>query len=282
MNVSTLIENRAKAGEAALVSEWGLSLHIAVNGRAILFDTGASGAFADNAEQMGVDLAGVDAAVLSHHHYDHGGGLHRFFALNTQAPVFAAGPPHGACTVRVQAGQATFIGIDRAVFEDHATRFRTVRRTVEILPDVFVIPKITDRHPMPDGNRQLHVKQGGQVMPDDFSHELVMVVKERGQLVVFTGCAHNGVLNMLDTVAGAFGGTPIKAVIGGFHLTDAALSNVGSGGRQAIAALGQAIMDIPVAVAYTGHCTGDRSFAILKSVMGERLRGLHTGRCFEM
>lgn len=77
MRVTTLIENSTLAGREDLTAEFGLSLHIRRGDLQILFDTGASGAFADNAKRLDIDLAKVNVAVLSHHHYDHGGGLRR-------------------------------------------------------------------------------------------------------------------------------------------------------------------------------------------------------------
>jgi len=77
MKVTTLIENRPSKTGSQLAAEWGLSLHIAFNGHDILFDTGASGLFAKNAENLSLNVASIGTAVLSHHNYDHGGGIRR-------------------------------------------------------------------------------------------------------------------------------------------------------------------------------------------------------------
>ena len=83
-----LIENTTLS--PAWVAEHGLSLLVETAGQRVLFDTGASAAFADNAERMGIDLFSVDAVVLSHGHVDHGGGLSRFLELNSHAPVWVS------------------------------------------------------------------------------------------------------------------------------------------------------------------------------------------------
>ena len=87
MRITTLIENDRLEGRDDLTSEFGLSLHLATDTHRVLFDTGLTGAFADNAARLGIDLSAVDVAVLSHQHFDHGGGLERFFAENDHATV---------------------------------------------------------------------------------------------------------------------------------------------------------------------------------------------------
>ena len=87
MKIIVLAENTAPEG-SGLKPEHGLSLYLEYAGKKLLLDAGASGCFADNAERLGVDLAAVELAVLSHGHYDHAGGLARFFQLNTSAPVY--------------------------------------------------------------------------------------------------------------------------------------------------------------------------------------------------
>jgi len=88
MKITCLMENDPPEGRDDLIAEFGLSLHVQTDGRQILFDTGASGAFAENAETLGIDLEEVNAAVLSHHHFDHGGGLGRFLEANHRAPIY--------------------------------------------------------------------------------------------------------------------------------------------------------------------------------------------------
>lgn len=89
MKITTLVENTTTC--SALGFEHGLSLYIEAAGKTILFDSGASELFAVNAEKLGIDLQRVDAAVLSHGHYDHSGGLKTFFTKNTHAPLYVKG-----------------------------------------------------------------------------------------------------------------------------------------------------------------------------------------------
>ncbi|HVP80353.1 MAG TPA: MBL fold metallo-hydrolase [Thermodesulfobacteriota bacterium] len=282
MRITTLIENKPSDTDTHLVSEWGLSLHIAFNGRSILFDTGLTGSFAKNAERLSVNLASVEAAVLSHHHFDHGGGLKKFLELNSNAKVHLGETPNGDCCARLFWFMKKYVGLEKALLKTCPDRFAIVRQPTQILPDVFIFPNILDTYPRPKGNKRLYLRKNGKMTPDNFSHEIVMAIKENGKLVVFTGCSHSGILNMLDTVAKNFVGVPIKAVIGGFHLVASPPSNAMAGSTREVEDLGRLVLNYPVDLAYTGHCTGTKAFGVLKSVMGERLGDIQTGTCFEV
>ncbi|MDD4445997.1 MAG: MBL fold metallo-hydrolase, partial [Eubacteriales bacterium] len=85
MRIVCLSENTS---EKNLLTEHGLSLYLETRKHKILFDMGQSGIFLRNAQNMGVDLSAVDLAVISHGHYDHGGGLEVFLSVNDHAPVY--------------------------------------------------------------------------------------------------------------------------------------------------------------------------------------------------
>ena len=86
MRITALLENTSACG---LPVEHGLSLFVEMeNGCRFMFDMGQTGLFARNAETLGIDLNIADFAVLSHGHYDHGGGLATFLRLNDHAPVY--------------------------------------------------------------------------------------------------------------------------------------------------------------------------------------------------
>jgi 7,8-dihydropterin-6-yl-methyl-4-(beta-D-ribofuranosyl)aminobenzene 5'-phosphate synthase len=259
-----------------------MSLHITFNGHNILFDTGASGSFARNAERLSVDVASVETAVLSHHHFDHGGGLRCFLDANAKARVHIGAPPGGECFIKLLPFVKKYVGLDRTLMTHCSDRFKIVEKPDEILPDVFVFPRVSGPCPRPAGNKRLFVRRDGKLTPDDFAHEIVMAIRESNKLVIFTGCSHNGVLNMVDAAAREFDGIPVKAVIGGFHLVASPPFNFMAGTRREVEDLAKKVLDYPVEHTYTGHCTGKKAFAVLKAVMGGHITDLRTGSCFEV
>jgi 7,8-dihydropterin-6-yl-methyl-4-(beta-D-ribofuranosyl)aminobenzene 5'-phosphate synthase len=285
MRVTTLIENKPCGKDPRFTSEWGLSLYIEFGSRKILFDAGASDSFSENAELLSIDIASIKTAVLSHHHYDHGGGLRRFIELNSSAKIHLGKEPKGGCYSTPQPLIEKYIGIDKTLLTDYPDRFVFVYDRVEILPGVFIFPRISSKYAKPKGNKRLFLKREDVFVQDEFTHEIVMAIKEEGELVVFTGCSHNGVLNMIDTVASAFNNAKVKAVIGGFHLVssplgDATVDTVDT--EEEIMDIANTIMNYPVGKAYTGHCTSDKAFGTLKGVMGDKLEHLQTGSSFEI
>ena len=86
MKISVLCENTSK--QPNIASEHGLSLFIETEKHNILFDMGQTDLFAKNAREMNIDLKIVDIAILSHGHYDHGGGLKTFLSINDKAKVY--------------------------------------------------------------------------------------------------------------------------------------------------------------------------------------------------
>lgn len=277
MQITTLIENHEECRGSGLVAEHGLSLHIEHGGRQLLFDTGASGAFVSNASRLGIDLNRVDAAVLSHHHFDHGGGLAAFFGVNHHAPVYLRRPPDGEPYFKTMRFANRYIGLPEMLLENHRDRFIFLEESLEVLPSVFIITRIESRYDRPRGNRLLYLKTPEGFIHDPFDHELVMVVRGNDGLVVFTGCSHSGALNMVQSVMNRFPEEHISAVMGGFHLVGLPLINSTAESKARIVEIGCTMKSLPVEHYWTGHCTGKKAFGILQGVLGDRLAAIHSG-----
>lgn len=281
MKITALVENTCAPLARGLRKEPGLSVFIEHAGKRILFDTGVSDAFADNAAKLGVDLSTVDVVVISHHHFDHGGGLRHFMRINPRAPIVMARRPHGECVFNFF-GLRKSIGLDPRLFEEHAARFTFVDQRCDIWPGVTVLTEIGTAFDEPKGNRLVLLSDGQTLWRDRFEHELVMVLHDDDGLAVFTGCSHHGILNMVDASVKAFPGRPLKAVFGGFHLTILPMLPFMDGSRAEVASIAGKLLSYLPAHVYTGHCTGAHAFKVLKSVMGARLEYFSTGTCVEV
>jgi 7,8-dihydropterin-6-yl-methyl-4-(beta-D-ribofuranosyl)aminobenzene 5'-phosphate synthase len=262
MKITVLAENTSCRED--LVCEHGLSLYIETDDLRILFDTGKTHAFAENAEKLGIELKSVDFAVLSHGHYDHGGGLQRFLERNATAPVYVSRQAFGSH----YNGTEKYIGLDPAL-SGHP-RLVPVDRIQRIAPGITLHPGAT--LPCPHGIQSygLTYLEEGCFLPDTFPHEQYLTIAEKGQTVLFSGCSHKGILN----ITGHF--RP-DILVGGFHFMK--LDPIADAGVLSQAA--DVLLRFPT-VYHTGHCTGPSQFAFLKERMGDKLHPLSTGTVIEI
>lgn len=281
MRVTALIENSCIEDRDDLKPEFGLSMLVELDEVRILFDMGTTSAFAGNARSLGIDIADVDAAVVSHHHFDHGGGLEHFLENNERAPVYLRDAPPGGRWFKAFGILKRPIGLDLDVLERFGDRIELIGERREIAPGAFLLTDIGSEHTRPRGNRRLFFEDGGAFKPDPFDHELMMVVCEDDGMVVFTGCSHSGVLNMIDTARRHFPEVPIKAVVGGFHLIGLPFYNSMAASTAEVRAIGREILERIDGTVYTGHCTGRKAYGVLEGVMGASLRPIVTGSVIE-
>ena len=271
MRITVLAENTAREGFAA---EHGLSLHIRLSdGRRILFDMGQSDLFVQNARRLGIDLSLVDAAVLSHGHYDHGGGLSHFLALNSHAPVYAhreAFLPHYS----LRDTGMHFIGLDASL--EHHPQVRLCEGLASFSSGGKIFSLGREKTDAPPGNRWLYGPD--KKKHDTFSHEQNLLIEEGAHTVLFAGCAHTGVVNI---IAHAKRYVPrLDAVFAGFHLYNPTLKETQP--RELVDAVAHRLLEQDGTRYYTGHCTGEQAFAWMKETLGERLSYMSGGTEFRV
>ena len=273
MTVTVLTENRA-CGPVECAH--GLSLHIQTGSRSILFDFGPDGdLLLRNAEALGIDLVRVDMAFLSHGHDDHSGGLEAFLRLNGHAPVYLhrlAFAPHYS---RRQEGLKR-ISPEPELSARYASRLRLTDGVVSPGDGMLLFSDPEDSDLSPGSNGTLYEQEGDNLVPDRFLHEQDLLIREGGKCFLFGGCAHRGIVNILRRGEALAGRTP-DAVFSGFHLTNPGLKR--DEPEAFVRRVGEALARFPTRY-YTGHCTGEGPYRILKEILGDRLTYLGCGLQF--
>lgn len=268
MIITTLVENRSLSEDFA--NEHGLSLHIETGPHKILFDLGATDLFLENAAKLNVSVSDVDFLVISHGHKDHGGGLKTFLEANTKAEIYIHEQAFEKYYSTDQHGNLKFIGLDEKLKSND--RITATAGEKKISEKIQLFSDVKQKRPLSSANRGLFAEKNGEITADSFTHEQNLLIQEEGRLYLFTGCAHNGIINILEHFKFLFKRTP-DYVIGGFHLYGRATGDVS---RESIDEIAEYLLDTK-AKYYTCHCTGIGPYTRLKAALNDKIDYLKTG-----
>lgn len=268
MRIQNLIEDTF--ANNGCVSEHGLSFYVESSDHKLLVDSGASDKFIENASKLNIDLTKIDSLFLSHGHYDHSGGIIPFTELNPIAKIYihenASGDYYSEKPDRTY-----YAGIDKRIAELPQTIKISVDTKID--DELFVFTTVTGRRYWPQGNRKLKKKVNGELIQDEFDHEQYLVIKAEGKEILMSGCAHNGILNILDRYIEINGREP-DIVISGFHMMKSTEYTVGE-----IETIRQTAYELKTYKTkyYTGHCTGEPAFEIMKEILGKQIEYVRSG-----
>ena len=264
-----LIENTKAAPE--FEREHGLSLYIETEKHKLLFDTGQSDGLSRNAKRLGIDLQTVDTAVISHGHYDHADGLPAFRKINQNAVIYMQ---KDAFLPRYH--EESYIGVAPEI--RGLSKIDLIDGDTQIDDELFIFGSVTGRRCYPQGNDELTVEIGGNRIKDDFHHEIYLVITQEDKRILVSGCAHNGILNIMDRFRMIYGVNP-DVVITGFHMIQSGEYTEEDTKRIYQTAEELAEMET---LFFSGHCTGKPAFEMMKSVMGDQLVALHSGQALDL
>ena len=268
MRIVCLVENTSAL--PVCTSAHGLSLYIETPCHHLLMDTGPSDVLLANAKALGIDLSLVDTVIISHGHYDHADGLLSFRKVNKTAEIYMQKTADGQFySCRKEYVQPKYIGIcDELKNTDY---INCIEGDFEIDDELFLMADIKGE--IPGFSHAMKVMKNDVLCNDLFAHEQCLVIRSERKSILFTGCAHHGILNILNTYRERFSCDP-DIVIGGFHLmqksayTQTEITMV----KKLAGQLKQFNTQF-----FTCHCTGVEAFALMKEIMGVQLHSLGSG-----
>ena len=280
MKVTVLAENSVcKTNSRDLKSEHGLSLFIEFDDRKILFDLGQSDLFIRNAEKMGIDLSQVDYLFISHGHFDHGGGLQHFLRNNTRAKIYLHKKAINRFYTKILGFIPYYVGLNQKIISQNSERINFIHRNTQIEDNIVLLEGFPEIFPQSEANKTLFEKTDNKLIPDKFNHEIAMLLFDNEEIVLFSGCSHSGIINIIDEVKLFSDDKRIKAIFGGFHIYNPI--NKKSENPCYINKLTEAL-DESDSVFYAGHCTGETNFYSIKERLGRRIQTMNTGEVIEV
>jgi 7,8-dihydropterin-6-yl-methyl-4-(beta-D-ribofuranosyl)aminobenzene 5'-phosphate synthase len=273
MKITSLMDNECSI--EGLSKQHGLSLYIETLGKKILFDTGADSSFIQNAKSLNIDLSKVDMCVLSHGHYDHGGGLNAFFKINDTSLAYLSARASNEHVALRANGEYESIGIH--ISRNFLDRLAFVDKELK-LNNILIFNDVVEYFPLPAGNRSLFMEKEGTYVLDDFAHEQHLVIEENGKYVLLAGCAHRGILNVLTTLKDRYG-ILCDVVVGGFHLHNKTMNTFED--PIVLDTLAKELMNFNTKF-YTCHCTGIPAYSYLKVIMKDKIDYFSTGESIDV
>jgi len=279
MKVVVLIDNNPDPGRKFL-TEHGISIYFEADGLKWLFDVGASPGFGINARILGVEIGDVDYLVLSHAHRDHTGGLEYFLRKNKKARVVIAPVSSGRLFVSYRKQIHHDITINYNVVTAYADRFVFTDTDCSLSPNVTLIRIIPKIDPLPKANCLLFQTDGEVERADDFRHEIALAVRIREGIVLFSGCSHHGILNILSAASQIFEGEKMIATIGGTHLLDSDWYSEFETNDEISDIAGNIQRRYPEMRLFTGHCTGQQAQQQLSAILSNKFSLFHSGATY--
>lgn len=268
MRITTLIENTQDENKN-LKYEHGLSMFIEMNDCNILFDTGKSGDFIENAEKLNVDIKNTDVLVLSHAHYDHCGGVKRLLETYDIKPkliisehFFEKSNKYHYSDGKLKSDFSNGVGYKYIGIDFDGQYIKSKNLPVNLVKDdllkindeAFVFSNFNRYYSFEKINENMKIKIDDKYEIDNFEDEIALCLKTQKGLIVILGCAHPGFLNMINTISERTG-EKVIGIIGGTHLIEADNERI----EKSIKYLNS----LNISILGLSHCTGEKAVKMI-------------------
>jgi 7,8-dihydropterin-6-yl-methyl-4-(beta-D-ribofuranosyl)aminobenzene 5'-phosphate synthase len=271
---ATIVSENCVFHVPGAVAEHGLSIFLETDRGNYLLDTGQGKAVVNNALVLGLDLGTIKGIIISHHHWDHTGGLGPVLDLKGAVDVYAH-PDFFKESYSVSGDTVRYIGVPypRPLLEAKGVTFKFSAEFRQIEPGLWLTGEVPRRTAYELGDKKQVVKSGEGYVKDDIMDDQSVVVETEKGLFIILGCCHSGIINTLSYIVEKMGRRHIYAVIGGTHLGPVSDEQR----AKSIAAL----KAFDIERLGVSHCTGLKTASLLAGEFGERFFFCNVGTVVE-
>lgn len=271
MKITTLIENNS-GKRSDLHTEHGLSVYIEVDGKNILFDTGQSGNFIDNAEKLGIDLKNLDYVIISHGHYDHSGGFERLIReINPDIELYIGKGFFDKKYGFISEDNYKYIGnpFSESFLEENDIPTKYVSEDItNITENLMIFTNFNRDEDFENTDETMYIKENGNYRKDEFYDEVSLGLKTDKGLFILVGCAHPGIVNILETISERTD-MKINGLIGGTHLIKEDETKINK--------IIEYLKEKDIKIVAACHCTGKQGETMLSQQLEENFINNNTG-----
>ncbi len=267
--ITVLCENTVT--RPGFIGEHGLAVLIETESDTILFDTGQGFSLIHNMLRLQKDIKKVQKVVLSHGHFDHTGGLLAFLGVKGPCPVIAHPDVLKERFRMMPVGPSleekpVSIGIPwhESYLTTRGARFQWIHEWSEISQNVYVTGYVPRKTSFETGDPKFLIKENSSFVPDPFNDDYSMVIDTPEGLIVILGCAHAGIINILNHIADHLGKRKIHTVLGGTHLDFSSPTQL----EETI----KALKDFDINTLAVSHCTGQKPATKMAKAFGEKFQ----------
>ncbi|WP_303722397.1 MBL fold metallo-hydrolase [Malonomonas rubra] len=273
IRLTILCENSVeRVSPAGLLGEHGFSCHLQTEQGDYLFDTGAGQTILLNSDKLNIDLTKLQGIFLSHGHLDHTGGLRQVLERTGPIPIFGH-PDIFQIRHSRNGNQLRAIGIPwhKEQLETLGAIFHLDRSPQQVGTQLTLSGEVPRCNEFETGDPHLIIlDEQGKEIPDPLADDLSLFIDSPNGLILLLGCAHAGVLNIIEHARKVTGQDKICMLIGGTHLK---FSNT----EQLEATLDR-LEELNIAKIGVSHCTGLRQAQQLADRFGERFFNASVGQ----
>ena len=262
IRATILCENCVFSGPGAL-AEHGWSVFLETEHGNYLFDTGGGKTIINNARQFGKNLSEIKGIILSHHHYDHTGGLLSVLEHANKVKVYTH-PKLFKNSYSVRNGVERYIGIPyrRELLENKGAEFIFNTDFTEIAPGIMLTGEVPRKTSFEKGDPNLKIKCENGYLQDTVIDDQALILNTSKGLVIILGCSHAGIINTINYAIEKTGQRYIHTIFGGTHL--------GLVDKETEVKSLAALKEFEIGRIGTSHCTGPAaSFRVFRE-FGER------------